>query len=120
MPKLDTSCGLTVQQIDRVKYTIKRAVGLKLPLLPDHLGVKLFLEGREAWTYSWRLLEHDALNPVHPFTVEVDSKLKKEFCHCKIRARLTFLCQLQLRPDIYKSIISIRKRAHTTSNPEVN
>jgi hypothetical protein len=111
MSKLDTSCGLTAQQIGTIKFAIKRALGLKLPILPEHVDMKLFFEGREAWTYSWRLREQDALNPLHPMSVEVDVKLKKEFCQYQLCTRHMFLCQLQLQPDIYSPIRSIRKKA---------
>ena len=107
--RLDASCGLTAQQIGRIKFAIKRAVDLRLPILPEHVEAKLFFEGRDAWTYSWRLLEQDALNPLHPISVEVDVKLKKEFCQDQLCIRHKFLCQVQLQPDIRLPIISIHK-----------
>ena len=111
MPKLDTSCGLTAKQIGTIKFAIKKAVGLRLPILPEHVETKLFFQGREAWTYSWRLLDQNAQNPLHPMTVEVDVKLKKEFYQYQLRTRHTFLCQLQLLPDIYSPITSIHEES---------
>lgn len=113
MSKLDASCGLTSHQIGAIKYAIKRHVGLKLQLLPEHVEMKLFFQGRSAWTCSWNLLDQDARNPLHPMSIEVDVKLKKEFHQYQLCTRYTFLCKLQLQPDIYSSVKSIRKK---TSN----
>ena len=121
MSKLDASCGLTSQQIGTIKFAIKRAVNLKLPELPDHIETKLFLQGRDAWTYSWHLLDQDAQNPLHPISIEVEVKLKKEFCQYQPCTRFTFLCKLQLQPDIYSPIKSIRKKGltlHSTRTPQ--
>jgi hypothetical protein len=100
-----------VQQIGRIKFAIKRAVDLRLPILPEHVETRLFLEGRDAWTYSWRLLEQDALNPLHPISVAVDVKLKKEFRQYQLCMRHKFLCQVQLQPDIRLRITSIHKES---------
>ena len=110
MAKLDTSCGLNSKQISIIKYAIKRGVSRTLPLLPESVEMKLFFEGREAWTYSWCLLEQDTQNPLHPLCVEVDVKLKKEFSQYHLRQRRTFLCQLQLQPDIYSAVKVIREK----------
>ncbi len=110
MSKLDASCGLTSQQIGAFKFAIKRDIGLILPALPDPVEVKLFFEGRDAWIYSLDLLDQDAQNPLHPISVKVDVKLKKEFCQYQIRTHYTFLCKLELQPDIYSPIKSIREK----------
>ena len=120
MSKLDASCGLTLQQIRTIKFAIKQTVNLKLPKLPDYIETKLFLQGRGAWTYSWHLSDQDAQNPLHPIFIEVDVKLKKEFCQYQSCTRYTFLCKLQLQPDIYSPIKSIRKKRltwHSTRTP---
>ena len=109
MHKFDTSCGLTEKQIGIIRFAIKRAIGPSLPVLPEHVETMLFFQGRDAWTYSWQLREQDALEPLKLMSVEVVAKLKKEFHQYKVRTRHTFLCKLQLEPDIYQPIISIRK-----------
>jgi hypothetical protein len=111
MSKLDASCGLTSQQIGTIKFAIKRALDLKLPLLPDPIETNLFFEGRDAWIYSWDLLNQDAQKPLHPISVKVDVKLKKEFCQYQLRQRYTFLCKLELQPDIYSPIKSIHEKS---------
>ncbi|MFZ1548234.1 MAG: hypothetical protein WAT12_14240 [Candidatus Nitrotoga sp.] len=111
MSKLDTSSGLTSLQVGTIKFAIKRAVSLKLPELPGHIETNLFLQGRDAWTYSWHLLDQDAQNSLHPISIEVEVKLKKEFCQYQPCSRYTFLCKLQLQPDIHSSIKSIRNKA---------
>ncbi len=110
MSKLDASCGLSLKQIGTIKFAIKQSVKLKLPELPDYIETKLFIQGRDAWTYSWHLSDQDAQNPLHPISIEVDVKLKKEFWQYQSRTRYTFLCKLQLQPDIYSPIKSIRKK----------
>jgi len=109
MYKLDPSCGLTANQIGTIKFSMKQHVNQKLPELPEEEELRLFFEGRDAWTYSWRLLEQNALDPAHPLRIEVDATLKKEFCHYPLRSRYTFLCQLELQPDIQASVKSIRE-----------
>lgn len=110
MPKLDTSSGLTKKQIGTIKYAIKIAVERKLPILPEYVETKLFFQGRDAWIYSWRLLGQDQQNPLHPVLIEVDVTLKKEFDQQQLRERHTFLCQLQLKPDIYSSVKFIQRK----------
>lgn len=79
---LDTSTGLSTKEIGVFKYKIKNEIGYRLPEFPDHVETRLFLQGRNAWTYSWNILnatipipENDAIS------IEVVAKLKKEF-HC--------------------------------------
>ena len=56
MQKFDTSCGLTKKQIGIVKYNVKNEISRQLPILPEPVEMKLFLEGRDAWIFSWCLL----------------------------------------------------------------
>jgi len=107
MPKFDSSCGLTEKQVGIVKFAIKRKIVHNLPILPDDVETILFLQGRDAWRYSWRLLEHDPTSSMHPMIVEVEVKLKKElhpYCHSR---RHLFRCGLRLKPDIYSPVITI-------------
>lgn len=109
MTKFDTSCGLTDKQIGTIKYSIKMAIRQLLPELPEHVEMKLFFQGRDAWTYSWQLLEQDAQEPLTVMTVKVVAKLKKEFHRHEERTRRIFLCKLRLEPDIYRPIESINE-----------
>jgi hypothetical protein len=107
--KLDKSCGLTPKQIGAIKFMIKQSIGLELPFLPDHVETKLFIEGRDPWTYAWRLINQDSKNPTHPVSVEVDVKLKKEFFQYQTETHHTFLCSLELLPDMFTSKPRVRK-----------
>jgi len=107
---LNASCGLSSKQIGIVKYVIKNAVGLKLPEFPEHVEMKLFFQGRAAWTYSWRLLGQNIQDQSLPISIEVDAKLKKEFMQYQKRTRYTFICKVQLQQDIYSPKISIREK----------
>ena len=78
-----------------------------MPILPEDVETKLFFQGRDAWTYSWRLLKHDPRNHLHPMIVEVEAKLKKEFHRYELGRRHLFRCRLQLKPDIYSPVVSI-------------
>ena len=109
MNKLDPSCGLTANQIGTIKFKIRQAIHQKLPELPEREELKLFFQGCGAYTYSWLLLEQDAVDPVHRLHIEVDVKLKKEFCHYPLRARHTFSCRLELQGEICQSVKSIRE-----------
>lgn len=111
MHKLNAACGLSTKQIGIIKYKIKRAVSLRLPVLPENVEMMLFFQGRDAWTYSWRLLDQIDQNSQRPISVEVDVKLKKEFLQYQLRARYTFVCQLRLQPDVYEPKISIHEKA---------
>ena len=78
--------------------------------MPEHVEMKLFLEGRDAWTYSWRLLMQDIENPLHPMLVEVEAKLKKEFHHYQPLKKYTFICQLEVKPNIYKPVRAVYEK----------
>ena len=90
---------------------VRNQESLKLPLLPDPIETQLFFQGREAWTYSWDLLNQDAQKPLYRISVKVDVKLKREFCQYQLRQRYTFLCKLELQPDIYSPIKSIHEKS---------
>jgi len=46
MQKFDPSCGLSRKEIGIIKYGVKHEIGIKLPLLPDSVETKIFLQGR--------------------------------------------------------------------------
>ena len=108
MGKLDTSTGLSTNEIGVMKSKIKKKLGLQLPELPEHIEIQLFFQGRDAWTYAWKLLnanipiqEHDAIS------IEVVAKLKKEFhCH-QTKKCYKFMCNLQRQKDMYHPKLSV-------------
>ncbi len=109
MAKLDASCGLSSKQIGTIKFKIRRALDAKLPMLPEHVEEMLFLQGRDAWTYTWQLLKQDAQRASHPITLAVEVKLKREFSGYQISPRHTFQCKLNLQPDIFAAKPTVRK-----------
>lgn len=110
MHKLDAACGLSTKQIGIIKFKIKRAVSLRLPVLPENVEMMLFFQGRDAWTYSWCLHDQIDHNSQRPISIDVDVKLKKEFLRYQLRARYKFVCQLRLQSDIYEPKISIHEK----------
>ena len=108
MQKFDTSCGLTKKQIDIIKYNVKEKISRKLPLFPEPIDMKLFFEGRDAWTYSWNLKLYSS-EPKHNVSLEVVVKLKKEFHKYKENKYYKFSCKVQTRQDIYRPKVSITK-----------
>ena len=108
MGKLDTSTGLSTKEVGVFKYKIKNEIGYQLPELPDHVETRLFLQGRDAWTYTWNLLnatipirENDAIS------IEVIAKLKNEF-HCyQKKRRFKYMCNLQRQKDMYHPTLSV-------------
>lgn len=111
MKKFDASCGLAKKQIDIIKYKIKDGILRKLPILPEYVETKLFFEGRDAWIFTWCLLnEQYPIESTDGIFLEIVAKLKKEFhLHHKL-IRHTFLCNVHLSKDIYQPIISISKK----------
>ena len=108
MGKLDTSTGLSTKEIGVFKYKIKNEIGCRLPELPDHVETRLFLQGRDAWAYTWNLI--NATIPIHEndaISIEVAAKLKKEF-HCyKIKKRFKYMCKIQRQKDMYNPKVSV-------------
>jgi hypothetical protein len=76
MQKFDPSCGLSAKEITSVKYQISHEITRQLPLLPDHIETKLFLQGRDAWMFRW-FLQHEKypISPLNPVSLEVASTL---------------------------------------------
>ena len=112
MQKFDASCGLTKKQIDIIKYNVKNGILGQLPILPEHVEIKLFLEGRDAWIHSWCLLNKQyPVKSTDEISLEVVAKLKKEFHHYQESTQHKFLCKVQLRKDIYRPKVSITKNS---------
>ena len=112
MSKFDTSTGLSAKEIGTIKYNIKKEISWQLPELPDIIETKLFLQGRDAWIFSWNLLNNKLpIEGKDTINLEVTVKLKREF-HCyKIEKRHKFSCKLQMHEDISHPTLSATKKA---------
>ena len=109
MQKFDPSCGLSLKEIRIIKYDVKKKITAQLPLLPDPIGIKLFLQGRDAWIFNWCLLHKKyPISSKEPVALEVVVKLKREF-HCyQDTTHYKFSCKVKmLLEDLYHPKISI-------------
>ena len=107
MSKFDASCGLTKKEIDIIKFSVKREISMHLPILPDQIETKLFLQGRDAWLFNWNLINKYPIESNHSISLEVNVKLKKEFHHCVECINFKYSCMVKLRQDIYNPEISV-------------
>ncbi len=108
MSKFDASSGLSTKEIGIIKYNIKNQIARQLPLLPDPVETKLFLQGREAWSFGWSLLNETLpIKPNETISVEVTVKLKKEFHSYEITRQHSFSCKVQMREDLYHPKLSV-------------
>jgi hypothetical protein len=100
MQKFDSSCGLSSKEIRIIKYNVKGKISRLLPLLPDPIETKLFLQGRDAWVFSWCLLhERYPISSKEPVSLEVIAKLKREF-HCyQDSTHYKFSCKIRVVHD---------------------
>ena len=111
MQKFDSSCGLSPKEIRIIKYDVKKKITGQLPLLPDPIETKLFLQGRDAWMFSWCLLhEKYPISSKEPVILEVIVRLKREF-HCyQDTTRYKFSCNVKmLLEDLYHPKVTIKK-----------
>lgn len=112
MSKLDPSIGLSANEIDAIKYNIKKKISSELPELPDIVETQLFLQGRTPWIFSWQLLDSKATIDLNQsIAVEVTAKLKREFHRYGVINRHTFLCNVKATEDVYHPTLSITKIA---------
>lgn len=109
MYKLDLTSGLEPKPLSAIKYLIKTAIGQKLPFFPDDVEMMLFMEGRGAWSYSWRLLNKIEPNSRSPISIAVEVTLKKEFLRYQPRARHLFRCKAWLQPEMDRPKVSVRE-----------
>ena len=111
MQKFDTSCGLSRKEIGTVKYSVKNGMSRQLPELPDSVETKLFIQGRNAWIFSWRLLNQKVpIKSDGTVSLEVVAKLKREFYHYQSTAHYKFSCKVRIRRnDLYHPDISVAK-----------
>jgi len=113
MRKFDSSSGLTKNQIQIIKYAVKNEILKQLPILPEPIEIKLFLEGRDAWIFSWSLIEPHPIDcgPKDEISLDVVAKLKKEFHPYNETTHYKYSCVVNLRQDIYRSKVTIKKSA---------
>ena len=110
MSKLDASTGLTTKEIGAIKYNVKKEIARQLPELPDPVEIKLFFQGRDAWLFSWNLLNEDLpIESNDTISLEVTVKLKREFHDYRITTRQNFLCKVKMQEDIYRPKLSVTK-----------
>ena len=111
MQKFDPSCGLSRKKIEIIKFLVKHEITRQLPLLPDPVETKLFLQGRDAWMFRWFLQhEHYPISPKEPVSLEVVAKLKKEFHQYQEITQYRFLCTVKMvENDLYNPKITINK-----------
>ena len=112
MSKLDSSVGLSTKEIGVIKYNIKNEISRQLPVLPDPVETRLFLQGRDAWVFSWDLLNKKLpLGENDIISIDVVAKLKREFHDYKSVKHHEFACKVQMREDLYHPKISVTKKA---------
>ena len=111
MQKFDSSCGLSRKEIRIIKYDVKKKITGQLPLLPDPIETKLFLQGRYAWIFSWCLLhEKYPVSSKEPVSLEVGVKLKKEFHQYQETTQYKFSCKVKMmKNDLYHPMVTIKK-----------
>jgi hypothetical protein len=112
MSKLDSSVGLSTKEIGVIKYNIKNEISRQLPELPDPVETRLFLQGRDAWVFSWDLLNKNLpLGENDIISIDVVAKLKREFHDYQSVKHHEFACKVQMLEDLYHPKISVTKKA---------
>jgi hypothetical protein len=111
MHKFDTSSGLTKNQIQIIKYAVKNEILRQLPILPEPIETKLFFEGRDAWIFSWSLIEQHPIDSKDEISLDVVAKLKREFHPYNESTHYKYSCVVNLRQDIYRSKVIIKKKS---------
>ena len=108
MQKFDAKCGLSKKIIGIIKYNVKKEILRKLPVLPDPVETKLFLEGRDAWVFGWCLLnENCPIGPQETVSLEVEAKLKRGFHGYQKTTLYKFSCHVQIQKDIFHPVLSV-------------
>ena len=109
MYKFDTSTGLTRKQIGIIKYAVKNEISRHLPVLPEPIETKLFLEGRDAWIFSWTLNKQYVTDSKVEISLDVVAKLKKEFHPYNESTRYKYSCIVRLRKEICPPKVTIKE-----------
>ena len=112
MQKFDPTCGLSKNEIKTVKFNVKNLISRELPLLPDSVETKLFIEGRDAWMFRWYLLnEKHPISSDDKVSLEIVAILKKEFHPYQKKTHYKFTCNIRLqKDDRYHPKISIKEK----------
>lgn len=111
MQKFDLTCGLSKKEIEIIKYNIRGKILRQLPVLPDKIETMLFFQGREAWVFSWLLLNKKSQleSNVTTTSLEVVAKLKKEFHSYQNTKQFKYSCKVKMnRDDLYHPKIIIK------------
>lgn len=111
MQKFDPSCGLSKKEIGIIKYAVKNEINRQLPELPGSVETRLFLQGRDAWVFSWSLLNEEyPIESSETVSLEVVTKLKREFHRFQDTTHYNFSCNVKMvQDDFYNPKISITK-----------
>ena len=98
-----------------IKFKVTNSISRKLPLLPDSVETRLFLDGRDAWMFRWHLLnEKSPISPDENISLEVVAILKKEFHEYQDKTHYRFLCNVKMKEgDVYRPKISIVQKETT-------
>ncbi len=109
--KFAPSCGLSAKEIGIIKFQIKNMINQQIALLPEHVEMKLFLQGTDAWTFRWYLLNKKCpISPKEPVVLDVVVKLKKEFHQYQDTTQYKFSCKAEMvENDLYHPKITIKK-----------
>lgn len=110
MQKFAPTCGLSAREIGIIKYQIKNKINLQLPILPESTEMKLFLQGRDAWTFRWYLQNKKyPISSRDPISLKVVVKLKKEFHQYQETTQYKFSCTVKMvKDDLYHPKIRIK------------
>jgi len=111
MQNFDPSCGLSNKEIGIIKFNVINEISRQLPVLPDSVETKLFLQGRDAWVFRWFLLnEKYPISSNETVSLEIEAILKKEFHQYQNKTHYKFTCNIHMRKDdIYHPKLSITK-----------
>jgi hypothetical protein len=91
MKRFDLTCGLSTKKIRIVKFNAANLISRKLPLLPDSVETRLFLQGRDAWIFRWHSLnEKLPISSDEKISFEVVSILKKSFINFRLKLVIGF------------------------------
>lgn len=114
MQKFDLTCGLSKKEIEIIKYNIRGKIVRQLPVMPDKIETIFFFQGRDAWVFSWLLLNEKSHleSNVTSISLEVVAKLKKEFHNYQDKKQFKYSCKVKMhRDDLYHPKIIIKNIA---------
>jgi len=81
----------------------------KLPILPDYIEKKLFIEGRDAWLFYWYLFDQIKLvDSVKKYKLYVEVKLKNEFMKIRFVKHSKYICHVSSGNDLYNPKVIVK------------